>query len=78
MALHNSLSWFVAFSLEFSMIFGKTCTHPLPLELLEKPQTEGKEGKTLILDRIVEFQQSTGIKLMVIQKCFLSFGITPM
>ena len=34
-------------------------------EFLERDQLSGKEGKTLLLNRIIEFQQSTGRKLMV-------------
>lgn len=34
-------------------------------EFMEKSQSIGKEGKTLLLNRIIEFQQSTGLKLMV-------------
>ena len=34
---------------------------------MERPQTDGKEGKELLLNRIIEFQQATGRKLMVYQ-----------
>ena len=37
-----------------------------PLEFLEKSQLVGKESKERFLIRIIEFQQSTGIKLMVL------------
>ena len=32
---------------------------------MEKPQHIGREGKVLLLCRIIEFQQTTGLKLMV-------------
>ena len=35
-------------------------------EFLEKPQLAGREGKELLLDMIIEFQQTTGRKLMVV------------
>ncbi len=34
-------------------------------EFMERPQVHGREGKTLLLQRILEFQQNTGRKLMV-------------
>ena len=33
---------------------------------MEKRQNQGREEKTLLLNRIIEFQESTGRKLMVI------------
>ena len=39
---------------------------PFPsTEFIEKDQMFGKPGKELLLNRIIEFQQSTGRKLMV-------------
>ncbi|EFX69734.1 hypothetical protein DAPPUDRAFT_300700 [Daphnia pulex] len=35
-------------------------------EFMERPQVHGREGKTLLLQRILEFQQNTGRKLMVV------------
>ncbi len=37
----------------------------LSLEFLEKSQLVGKEAKVFLLNQIIEFQQSTGRKLMV-------------
>ncbi|KZS03961.1 Centromere protein I [Daphnia magna] len=43
----------------------------LRYEFIEKPQSQGREGKTLLLDRIKEFQECTGRKLLAVYN-FLS------
>jgi hypothetical protein len=41
---------------------------------MEKRQCQGREDKVLLLNRIIEFQESTGRRLMVIPHQFVKYN----